>query len=306
MGKLLSLLLAVAVLAAAGAAADSASPAAAASKTVKITAAGYSPATVSIAVGDSVVFSNGDTVAHTVDFKTTTGIHCATAIPFTVQPAQSASCTFASSGKFNFSDPANKGKGFRGTVTVAPPPPISLRAPAKTVYGRTATLSGALASQQSGQSLQISAQQCGATTSTPLATVTTTTAGAFTYAAKPLKNTTYSVSLRNAKSNDATVKVQPALQLRKVGRHRYTVRVSAADSFAGKRASFQRYSATLKRWRGVQSVLLRANKSGVAPTVLTTAAFRSSLKAKLRVRVVLGQKAVGTCYLAGRSNQIRS
>jgi hypothetical protein len=56
----------------------------------------------------------------------------------------------------------------------------------------------------------------------------------------------------------------------------------------------------------VKRVLLRANGTGVAPTVITSAKFRSRLKAGLRVRVVLGQTQVGSCYLAGRSNTIHS
>ncbi len=56
----------------------------------------------------------------------------------------------------------------------------------------------------------------------------------------------------------------------------------------------------------VKRVLLRANRTGVAPTVITSAKFRSRIKAGLRVRVVLGQTQVGSCYLAGRSNTIRS
>jgi hypothetical protein len=53
-------------------------------------------------------------------------------------------------------------------------------------------------------------------------------------------------------------------------------------------------------------VLLRANAAGVAPTVITSAKFRSRIKARLRVRVILTQAQVGSCYLAGRSNTIRS
>lgn len=306
MRKRLLLLLAVASLAA-GAAADTASPAATASTTVIIGHNGYSPAAVSIAAGDTVVFSNGDTVAHTVDFKQPTGIQCSGALPLAIAAGQTGSCTFSSAGKFAFSDPANKGKGFRGSVTVAPPPPLSLTAKPKAVlFGGTTTLSGALVSQQAGQSVQIAAQVCGQSKPATLATVTSTTGGAFTYAAKPLKNTTYTAQLRNASSTTATVAVEPKLQLRKAARHRYTVRISASDSFAGKHASFQRYSARLKHWRGVKQVLLRASKSGAAPTVVTAASFRSSLAPKQRVRVVLAQTQVGACYRASHSNTIRS
>ena len=109
MRKVLLVLLCTGSLAAAGAAADMARPAATASATVKITKTGYTPTSVSITAGDAVVFTNSDTVVHTVDFKTTTGVHCSVAIPLAVQPAQSASCTFSSPGKFSFSDPAAKG-----------------------------------------------------------------------------------------------------------------------------------------------------------------------------------------------------
>lgn len=53
-------------------------------------------------------------------------------------------------------------------------------------------------------------------------------------------------------------------------------------------------------------MLLKADTTGVAPTVITSAAFRSGIKAKQRVRVTLGARQVGSCYLAGRSNTIRS
>jgi hypothetical protein len=39
---------------------------------------------------------------------------------------------------------------------------------------------------------------------------------------------------------------------------------------------------------------------------VTSAAFRSGIKHGVRVRVTLGKAQVGACYLAGRSNTIRS
>jgi plastocyanin len=307
MRKLLFLPLAVALLAAAGAVAEMARPATAASQTVTISHTGYKPTSVSITTGDAVVFANSDTVAHTVDFNSTTGMHCSVAIPLVLQPSQSASCTFASAGKFNFSDPANKGKNFRGAVTVAQSLTASFAAtPKAVVFGNKTTLAGTLASGQAGQSLQVLAQACGASSSTAVATVTSTTGGAFSYQPQPLNQTAYTVKAKNLISKTATVKVRPRLRLGKVARHRYVLHISAAQSFAGKYATFQRYRPAAKRWRNVRRVFLRANTTGVAPTVITSAKFRSSIKARLRVRVVLGQKQVGSCYLAGRSNTIRS
>ena len=307
MRKPLVLLLTVASLAAAGAVADTARSAATATQTVKITAAGYVPASVSITAGDAVTFTNSDTVAHTVTFKSTTGMHCNHVVPLVLPAGQSASCTFSTPGKFTFTDPVNKGKKFRGTVNVAQKLTSSLTAtPTAVVYGRKLTLAGKLASQQAGQSLQVLAQQCGASNSTKIGNVTTTTGGAFSFPAQPLKQTAYTVKLNNLTSSAVTGKVKPRLQLNRVARHRFVVHVFAAQSFAGKYATFQRYVRTTKRWRTVKRVLLQANSTGVAPTVITSANFRSSIRARLRVRMVLGQAQVGSCYLAGRSNTIRS
>jgi plastocyanin len=307
MTKRLVVLLAVASLAAAAVAADSARSAASASKTIKITKTGYSPATVSIIAGDAVVFDNTDTVAHTVIFKPTTGIKCSSALPLVIAAATSASCTFSSTGNFKFTDPANKGKSFHGAVSVAAPPDVTVTATPKTVvYGRKVTLSGKLASQQSGQTLQVMAQECSATAVSNLGSVTTGTGGVFTTQTTPLKQTTYTVKSKSSTSLGSTVKVRPLLKLRKVARHRFTLTISAAQSFAGKVANFQRYSTALKKWRGVKRVLLKANSAGVAPTVLTTAKFRSSIKSKARVRAILKQTQVSACYAPGKSNTIRS
>jgi plastocyanin len=306
MRKLLLSLFAAASLATAGAAADLARPAATASQTVTISKTGYNPTAVSIQVGDSVLFANSDTVAHTVSFKITTGLKCP-ATPLVVQPGQSASCVFSAAGKYGFSDPAAKGNKFRGTVTVSTPLGTTLAVTPKTVaYGRKVTLSGALTSKQSGQPLQVLALQCGATTPTKLANVTTTTGGAFTYQAQPLKTTAYSVQAKGLTSTSVTTTVMPRLRLGKVGGHKYSLHVSAGDSFAGKYATFQRFRNSTKRWVKVRSVLLQADTTGVAPTVITSATFRSGIKSGVKVRVTLGQKQVGSCYLAALSNTIRS
>lgn len=307
MRKLFLVLIAVASLAAAGAAVDRARPAAAATQTVTITKTGYKPTSVSIFVGDTVVFANSDTVAHTVVLKQATGFHCDTVLPIAIQPSKSASCTFTTAGKFNFSDLTNKGKNFRGTVNVAQSPTSSIAVrPGTVVFGGKVTLAGTLADKQSGESLQVFSLQCGATNATALATIKSTTGGAFSYQAQPLRRTAYSVRVKNANSTAATAKVTPLLRLGKVARHRYALHISAAESFAGKTATFQRYSKTKKRWVKVKRVLLQADTTGVAPTVITSSTFRSGIKARQRVRVTLGARQVGSCYLAGRSNTIRS
>ena len=276
---------------------------------VSITKNGYVPKAVTVAVGDTVQFTNSDTVAHQVLFKTTTGVTC-TPNPLVLQPAGTGTCTFASPGTFTYSDPNVKGNTFRGTVTVTgqvPAQTLTLSAKPRTVvYGGKVTLTGTLSNQKVGEKVDVLATACGQTAATKVTTVQTTTGGAFTAVVQPLKNTVYSVKVKNTSSQAVTVKVRPRLRLGKVASHRYSLRVFAAQSFAGKYGTFQRYNGTLRRWVKVKRVLLRANSTGIAPTVISSVSFRSTIKPRLKVRVILPQLQVGSCYLSGRSNVILS
>jgi hypothetical protein len=169
-------------------------------------------------------------------------------------------------------------------------------------YGGTSVVSGVLSTQQVGASIDVLAQQCGAPTATKLATVVTTAGGVYTTTTKPLMNTMYTAKDKTVTSTTATVTVRPILQLRRVGLRRFTLRVTAASSFAGKYASFQRYNGTLRRWVAVKPVLLRASSVGIAPAVVSSASFRATVASRLRIRATLPQAQVGGCYVAGTSN----
>jgi plastocyanin len=303
MRTLLVLIGAVVALAVTGAAA-------AKTVTVTITKNGYVPKAVTIAVGDSVQFTNTDAVAHQVVFKKTSGVIC-TPDPLVLQPAESGTCTFRNSGSFAYSDPNVKGNTFRGsiTVTAAPPPADTLSLTVKpqiVVYGGKTTLSGVLSNQKVGENVDVLAVPCGQTAATKVTTVQTATGGAFAAVVTPRKNTMYTVKVKNTTSNAVSERVRPRLRLRKVAPHRYSLRVFAAESFVGKYATFQRYNGTLRRWVTVKRVRLRVNSTGIAPTVISSVAFRSSIRARLKIRAVLPQLQVGACYRAGRSNVILS
>jgi plastocyanin len=281
--------------------------AAAKTVTVTITKNGYVPSSTAIVQGDTVQFTNSDTVVHQVTFKSTAGVTC-TPNPLVVQPGSNGSCTFASAGNYTYSDPNAKGNAFKGTVTVsAAPASLSLTAkPLIVVYGGSSVLSGVLSTQKVGENIDVLAQQCGATAPTKLTTVQTTAGGAYTTAAKPLMNTVYTAKSKALSSAAVTVRVRPSLRLTKLGSHRFSVRVSAGSSFSGKYASFQRFSGTLHRWVAVKVVRLGASTAGVAPTVVSAASFRASVASGLRVRVTLPQPQVGSCYAPGTSNTILS
>ena len=276
---------------------------------VTITKNGYVPKAVTIAAGDMVQFTNSDKVAHQIVFKTTTGVACVPG-PLVLQPAQSGTCTFQTTGKFAYSDPNVKGGTFRGTVTVSGASPADTLTlgvkPQLVVYGGKVTLAGTLSNQRVGENVDVLAKPCEQSAATNVSTVQTTTGGAFIAVLQPLTNTVYTVKVKNTTSLAVAATVRPRLRLRKLAPHRYSLRVFAAASFAGKYATFQRYNGTLGRWIKVRRVLLRANATGVAPTVISSVSFRSAITPRLKVRTVLPQLQVGSCYRPGRSNVIRS
>ena len=300
MRKLLLLLAAFAMLAVTGAVS------AATTTTVTITKAGYVPSTPKINEGDSVQFTNSDAIAHQVVFKTTTGITCSPS-PFVLQPGQSGNCTFQDARSTTFSDPNVNGNTFRGTVTVNAVAAEALTLSASLhslVYGGHTTLSGVLSSHKVGENVDVFALGCGTNGAVKVATVQTTTDGAFTASVQPVLNTSYTVRVKNTNSPATAVTVRPRLHLGKTAAHRFSPRVSASTTFAGKYTSFQRYTGS--RWIYVRTALLRANTTGVLPTVITTASFTSAIRTGVRVRAVVGQAQVGSCYLPGISNSIRS
>ena len=292
MRRLLLLLLAAVALTAAA-------PAVTATVTVVISKAGIVPANVTVKQGDAVTWTNSDTVVHQIVVK---NYSCT----LTIQPGQQGSCTFTQSGKFNYSDPTQKGSKFNGSVTVqAAPASVTLRS-SKTIliYGGSATLSGTVSSAKTGEHVAIVAQPCGQAAFSQLTGLSTTTGGAFSYVVMPTLNTNYQAKWKTATAM-VTVKVRPRVRLARLAAGRFSAKVTAATPFTGKYVFFQRYSSSLSRWVAVKRVYLKTT-TGTAPLVVTSAAFRAKVKARLRVRAFMPQTQVGACYAAGIGNVIRS
>lgn len=284
---------------------------AAAAKTVAVTITknGYVPKAATIAVGDTVQFTNSDTVAHQVTFKSITGVSCSPN-PLVMQPTQTGSCTFMSPGTFSYDDPNAKGNTFRGTIVVAGPTTVESLTiagrPSTVVYAGRSTLSGVLSSLKVGENVDVLATVCGQPGSNKVTTVQTSSGGVYGALVQPLQNTVYTTKAKSTTSPTIVVKVKPRLQLRKVGAHRYSLRVAGARSFAGTFGTLQRYNGALARWVNVKRVPLRTNATGVFPTVISTSSFRSTVQVRRKIRVILPQLQVGGCYLPGLSNTILS
>ena len=276
-----------------------AAPGVTATVTVVISKAGIVPANVTIKQGDTVTWTNTDTVAHQIVVKNYT---CTP----TIQPAQQGSCTFTRPGKFNYSDPAQNGSKFKGSITVqAGPTSLTLQSSKKIlIFSGSTTLSGAVSTAQAGERVTILAQPCGQNAFSQLTNLTTSTGGTFSYVAKPTLNTSFQAKWKAATATVA-VKVRPRVRLTRLAAGRFVAKVTAATPFTGRYVVFQRFSAPLSRWVSVKRVSLRAT-SGAAPNVVTSASFRAKVKARLRVRGFMPQSQVGACYVAGIGNVIRS
>lgn len=185
------------------------------------------------------------------------------------------------------------------------PPSLTLKAaPTVVTYGATTTLSGVLSTQQTGQSVDIQAQECGQNAFKKSASATTASGGAFTYVAKPTINTNYQAKLKGSTSPTVAVKVAPLLTLKKLALRKFSVSVTAAQSFAGKYVIFQRLRRT--KWVTLKKVTLGTAKTTTAPTQVTSATFTIRLPQKLKIRSILPATQAATCYLGAKSAVIRS
>jgi plastocyanin len=269
----------------------------AATRTVDITVAGFTPKNVTIQYGDTVTWTNKDTGNHQV---------LADNGAFTTSPVlaanQTYSYTFTKSGNFDYRDAFNTNR--RGSITVRPG--ISMKASAAQVgYGGTLTLSGNVSSGAAGEAVNVDAMQCGATTFTRVGTVRSAAQGAWSSPVKPTMNTSYRSSWKNANSAPLAVKVSPSVSLKRVRAGRFTASVTAAQSFVGKYVVLQRYAKARKAWKTVKRVTLKTVKAGTAPTQISSAGFRARGTRGARLRLLLTQPQAGACYAASQSAAIR-
>jgi plastocyanin len=300
MKKVLLLALAIGLLVAA--------PAPAKTVTVDVTNRGFQPGAVTVQVGDSVTWTNKDTVNHQVVCAT------CTFTSLVLAPGQSHTFVFTKVGKFTTVDPLNKNKKGTVTVTAAPTGVTLTAAPRALTYGHTTAVSGAISTGQANQKVDILAQPCGENAAKVVATATTTTGGAYTYTAQPTLQTNYQARYKPPTGPTITttalgVSVLPMVTLKRLARNKFSVRVSAAQSFVGKAVAFQRYVTAKRRWTTVKTVFLGTRAAAATPlagTTVSSVTLRAKLRTGLRVRAVLPPGQTAPCYAAAKSATIRS
>ncbi len=279
---------------------------AATTSTTTITNAGYVPADQTFNVGDSIRFTNADTVVHQIEIKPTTGFTC-TVTPLVIQPTQSQTCTFTAAGTYNYSDPLGKGNTYRGTLkvnNVVVGSSIALTVtPSKVTYPAEVTLNGQVSPNSAGVAVDIYAQAFGKTEFTKVSSTTTTANGNFTIAAAPQIQTTYRAQVQSngapVLSSTVSVDVRPkvVLSLRSATKKfaRFQTRVSSLISYAGKLALVQRQNS-VGNWVTLKTVTLGSDSS---------ARFGVNLRRGVsRYRTFMPASQVGAGYIANSSNAV--
>jgi len=229
-------------------------PAATVTKTVKITATAFKPATVTIATGSAIKWSNTDTKAHQVVANSG-----AFASP-TIRAGNAWTHTFNTAGTYRYHDalhPALTGK----VVVTGPPPAVTIAAAAPIlVYGSTTNISGQVSSGQANETVTIWAQPYGQLAASLIATVLTGANGAWAVTVKPSWLTTYTAHWKTTVSGNVGVSVRPNVIFSVSKRGYATVKVKAARSMAGHKVYIQRFTR-FHEWVKFRKVILNAKSS---------------------------------------------
>ena len=164
---------------------------------------------------------------------------------------------FRNGGTFRYHDGLHP--TLKGTIIVrGAPPAVTLAASAPVVkFGTQVTLTGAVSNKRAGETVTIAALPFGQTTKQVVATLQTTSDGAFTFNVTPQLNTTYQAQWKGAESS-VGVQVQPTIKLPFVSQSGYFhFYVTAGQSFAGRFVYLQRFTLA-HTWINVAQAAARA------------------------------------------------
>jgi hypothetical protein len=175
---------------------------------------------------------------------------------------------------------------------------VSLAASAPVVkFGAQVTLTGTVNSRRAGEAVTIVQLPAGQTTKQVVATVQTTTNGAFSFPVTPQIGTTYQAQWRGAESS-VSVQVEPAIKLPAPSRTGYFhFYVLAGQSFAGHFVYLQRFSK-LGQWVSLSKLTL-GSRSGRLISLRQVRALLPRGRWSIRIQMTADQ--VGSGYMPANS-----
>ena len=270
-------------------------PARAATFTVTITKAGFTPKAMTIGPNDTVTWTNADTSTHQVESKS------ANFTSPVLQPGQSYSFVYKTTGKFNYTDLVVK--SLKGSVTVSASGAVTVTqkaAPALVVYGGAVTLSGTVSNRRAGETVNVFAKQFGQNQFASVGSAVSAPNGSWSFIVKPRLQTAYEARWRPAAqtvtSPLSTVNVRPLVGFRvKSARGRivtFFTKVRGVRLFTGKYVNLQRKNR-LGRWVNLKRVTLGSTSA---------ATFKARLpRGRSTVRVFMPAAQAAPGYVAGIS-----
>jgi plastocyanin len=258
-----------------------------ATRTVQVTSGGFTPAVITVSVGDSVTWHNADNANHQVVANNGTF-----ASPV-LKPDDTYTQTFNTAGKVNYHDAL--ATRHTGSVTAtAPSANVTLTAATQTiVYGGSTRVSGAVTNQVSNEPVTLTSNPNGKGTQS-IASQTTGANGTFSFGVSPTIQTTYQAHWRTASSPNVTVNVAPRVGFGVSGRL-FIARVTSDLNYDGHFVLVQKRNA-LGGWKTLKHVFLGSN---------SRAAFRVNLaRGRSVLRLVLPGSQAGSGYVQSISRMI--
>lgn len=254
----------------------------AATVSIAIVRDGFRPAARTIQAGDTVTWTNRDTVPHQVVAE-----NGAFASPV-LGPGRSYSFVFRAAGTFRYRDALKPAERAR-IIVRGPPPSVALGVTAPIIrYGDQVHIQGRVSNGRANEQVTLFAQPYGQASFAQMTVVTTTAGGAFDFVVGPAVLTSYQAAWRQARSQPASVQVRPKITLLP-GRVRGWMRtkVTASTSFAGRWVYLQRRSQ-LDQWVNVRKLKL-GSQSGRS--------FRVRPATRTRYRIFMTVNQAGAGYL---------
>ncbi len=206
-----------------------------ATKAVKITRTGFVPSKATIKVGDSVKWTNSDTISHQVVAN-----NGSFASPV-LGAGKSYTFRFRASGTYHYHDGLHP--SLKGTIVVTgPPPAVSIGASQPIiVYGQQPVLSGIVSNHLDGETVTVFQQPYPQASFSQLTKVITITGGVWSLVVKPAILTSYEAKWKSSTSTSVAVQVRPKMGYTHQGRL-FFARATAAPDFKGKTVFVQRLS----------------------------------------------------------------
>jgi hypothetical protein len=184
-----------------------------------------------------------------------------------------------------------------GEVTFTTISAVSLQASTpQVVYGAAATLSGTIATRQSGVTVSLLATSYGQSSATTLGSVVTGSGGTWSFQVRPRIQTAYQAKAPEGVSSTSMIGVRPAVSLRIITGKRFSSRVVAAKSFQGKTVQLQRLMPG-NRWETVAKARLSSKSSAIFSAA-------SLPRGASLVRIAMSVNQAGSGYLGGFSRTL--